>query len=328
MKLEITRLEGRRNDLLLRVERNEIGAAFLSVANRALLLRLPGMVRHRQATDAEVQGIAGCKITLEEHLRALGVTGEDGRARRRAIAISNRNLGTNAGHVAWQRTASPRSFRIAEDPVTGPRSCLTAWRDGGLSIEDLRFDFDADHVRLEMDGRAVGGEIEWATYGQCVLRDGRVCGIDDLAGEFYDARHLLAFDHHREAGERIRQDIYRGYPASFEQNVRDAWQAGVPRARYAHNAVGLSRDALFVVQREGTIEEIGHTLRDAGADNGLILDNGGSVACWVWWANLYAGGIVSPTVDYRPPGTSAIAVVLKGPLDVDIPGGSVSYSTY
>ena len=47
----------------------------------------------------------------------------------------------------------------------------------------------------------------------------------------------------------------------------------------------------------------------------MILDNGGSVACWVWWANLYAGGIVSPTVDYRPPGTSAIAFVLKGPVE-------------
>ena len=49
--------------------------------------------------------------------------------------------------------------------------------------------------------------------------------------------------------------------------------------------------------------------------------------CWAWWANDYAGGIVSPTVDYRPPGTSAIAFVLKGPLNVDLPGGSVSYST-
>ena len=52
------------------------------------------------------------------------------------------------------------------------------------------------------------------------------------------------------------------------------------------------------------------------------------MVCWVWWANLYAGGIVSPTIDYRPPGTSAIAFVLKGPLNVDLPGGSVSYSTY
>jgi len=84
---------------------------------------------------------------------------------------------------------------------------------------------------------------------------------------------------------------------------------------------------VFILQREGTVEEIGLALKEAGAVDGIILDNGGSVACWVWWANNYAGGVVSPTVDYRPPGTSAIAFVLKGPLNVDLPGGSVSYST-
>jgi hypothetical protein len=93
-----------------------------------------------------------------------------------------------------------------------------------------------------------------------------------------------------------------------------------------HNAVGVSADGLFIMQHEGTVEEIGDALKSAGATAGLIVDNGGSVACWVWWANLYAGGIISPTVDYRPPGTSAIAFVLKGPMNVELPGGSVSNS--
>ena len=102
----------------------------------------------------------------------------------------------------------------------------------------------------------------------------------------------------------------------------------MPRARYFHNAVGMSDDAVVVVQREGTIEEVGAALCEAGATDGVILDNGGSIACWVWWANLYAGGMVSPTVDYRPPGTSAIAFILKGPVRLELPGGSVSYSTF
>ena len=71
---------------------------------------------------------------------------------------------------------------------------------------------------------------------------------------------------------------------------------------------------------------MGEALAPAGADDGVILDNGGSVVCWVWWANVYAGGIVSPTIDYRPAGTSAIAFLLEGPLTVDLPGGSVAYS--
>ena len=197
------------------------------------------------------------------------------------------------------------------------------------AIEDLWFDFKADRIHDAGSGRDLSDEIEWATFGQRVLRGGRVSGIDDLAGQFYDARHLLAFDHHRDTGERIRQQIYEGFPAAFEGNVRRAWrESGVPRARYVHNAVGLSEHQLVVVQREGTIEEIGEALQDAGAGDGIILDNGGSIVCWVWWANVYAGGIVSPTVDYRPPGTSAIAFLLKGPAGIDMPGGSVSYSTF
>jgi hypothetical protein len=130
-------------------------------------------------------------------------------------------------------------------------------------------------------------------------------------------------------GEAIRRAIYDGYPQTFRANVERAWRdLGVPRARYVHNAIGVAFDSLVVVQREGTIEEIGAALLAAGASDGIILDNGGSIACWAWWINDYAGGLVSPTIDYRPPGTSAIAFVLKGPTRVNLPGGSVSYSAY
>jgi hypothetical protein len=154
-----------------------------------------------------------------------------------------------------------------------------------------------------------------------------VARIDDLIDQFYDVRHALAFDHHREEGETIRRALYDGYPGAFSRNVRAAWQErGVPRARYFHNAIGIGPQGVVVVQQEGTIEETGAALQRAGAADGIILDNGGSVVCWVWWANQYSGGVVSPTVDYRPDGTSAIVFVLKGPVRTDLPGGSVSYS--
>jgi len=330
MHLEITRLEGLRNDLLLRIERSEIEGLLLSVANRDQLMALPGMPRHRDATVEESRGIEAAKQPLAAHLENLGLVGADGKARRRAIAISNRNLGTNHGHLAWQRGQRPGVFKMREDPGHGgAASFLTAWRDGRVSIEDLALDAGGDRVHTASDGRDVGGEIEWATFGQRVLRDGAVARIEDIAHQFYDSRHVLAFDPRREEGERIRREIYSGYPATFRENVLRAWRdQGVPRSRYVHNAVGVAPDAIVIVQREGTIEEIGDALAAAGATDGVILDNGGSVACWVWWANLYAGGIISPTVDYRPPGTSAIAFVLKGPVNVQLPGGSVSYSSW
>ena len=329
MRLEITRIEGRRNDLLLRLERTELSGALLSVANRDRLMALPGMPRHREASATEAQGIADAKLPIEAHLERLGVADGEGRARRRAIAISNRNLGTNHGHVAWQRGEQPRLFRIHQDPLLSRVvSFLTVARDGGIGIEE--FDVDsAQDLLLDRDGRDASERIEWATAGQRVVRAGRVTPIDEIAAQFYDIRHVLAFDPRREEGERVRREIYDGYPATFAANVQRAWRdRGVPRARYVHNAVGVNANEVIVVQREGTIEEIGQALIDAGAEDGVILDNGGSVVCWVWWANDYRGGIISPTVDYRPPGTSAIVFELKGPVRVDMPGGSVSYSTW
>jgi hypothetical protein len=329
MRLEVTRIEGLRNDLVLRIDRSEIETVKLSVANRAQLLTLPGMPRHREATAEEAQGIADAKVPIEDHLRTLGVVDDSGKARQRAIAISNRNLGTNHGHVAWQRDEQPPIVRIGEEPFAGrPRSCLTVRAGGRLSIETLTFDVREQRIHEVEGDRDVSDEIEWATYGQQVLRNRSVVRVDEIIDEFYDLRHVLAFDHRLEQGERIRQEIYEGYPAQFRERALRAWRASqVPRARYFHNALGLSAREAIVLQREGTIEEIAAALGDAGADDGLILDNGGSVVCWAWWVNNYAGGIVSPTVDYRPPGTSAIAFILKGPLNVDLPGGSVSYST-
>src|SRR5919112_1753795 len=98
MRLEITRIEGLRNDLHLRLEHGEIKAALLSVVNRDRLLALPGMPRHRDATAEEARGIAAAKLPIEAHLERLGVVDGEGRALRRAVAISNRNLGTNHGH--------------------------------------------------------------------------------------------------------------------------------------------------------------------------------------------------------------------------------------
>jgi hypothetical protein len=330
VRLEITRLEGLRNDLVLRLDRGEIDHALLSVANRDRLMTLAGIPRHREATPAETRALSDSKVPLQTHLERLGLVDPSGRAAQRAVAITNRNLGTNHGHVAWQRAESPRTFVIQEDPIDRPSySCLCAWRDGSISLDDLRFDRARDRVHggHDHDDRDLTDELEWATAGERVLRDGQVARIDDIADHFYDLRHVLAYDDHREAGDQIRRNIYRGYPGEFRSNARKAWsELGVPRARYVHNAVGFSMNEIVVLQREGTIEDIGAALLAAGAEDGIILDNGGSVACWAWWVNAYAGGIVSPTVDYRPPGTSAIAFVLKGPRNIDLPGGSVSYS--
>jgi hypothetical protein len=92
-----------------------------------------------------------------------------------------------------------------------------------------------------------------------------------------------------------------------------------------HNCIGLSNESIFILQREGTPEEVANFLREAGAEDGIILDNGGSVACWAWW--LYPrGGFLFSAPDFRPPASSILAFVLKGPVGVNLPGGSVAYT--
>jgi hypothetical protein len=327
VKLEITRLEGLRNDLVIRLERAEIERALLSVPHRDALMALPGIPRHREATADEAARLSACRVPVDVHLRGLGVVDAAGRAALRAVAVTNRNLGANHGHLAWLRGAAPPIFHVREDPCDySTYSCLAASRDGALSIQELRFDVARQRIRDASGERDVSDEIEWAVFGQRVLRQGRISRIEEIAHQFYDVRHVLAFEPRREEGEAVRREVYAGYPRGFRDNVARAWRQGVPRARYYHNAIGVSADAIHLVQREGTVEEIGAALRDAGADEGVILDNGGSVACWVWWANDYAGGLVSPTVDYRPEGTSVIAFVLEGPAHHALPGGSVSFS--
>ena len=133
MRLEITRLEGLRNDLLLRVERAEIEATVLSVANRDRLMSLPGIPRHRAATASEKRRFAAATWPLTiTSPPGDGVDGS-GPARKRAIAISNRNLGANHGHLAWQRDASPRILHVLDDPLdqARPGLAVASDRDGG-----------------------------------------------------------------------------------------------------------------------------------------------------------------------------------------------------
>src|SRR5580704_14838352 len=127
MRLELTRLEGLRNDLLLRLDRAEIDSALLSIAHRDRLMTLPGIPRHRAATPEERRGLDDAKISIEDHLRHLGVLDASGNVRRRAVAVNNRNLGTNHGHLAYQPLETPRVFLIREDPCAyAEYSCLTA----------------------------------------------------------------------------------------------------------------------------------------------------------------------------------------------------------
>jgi hypothetical protein len=328
MQIFLNKSPGLRNDLLISIPRPEIRQALLNIANRGKLMQLPGLLRHLEQQDAEGRRrVNDCKVPVEEHIGLLNRLGNDlfdteGKPKRRMLVIGCRNVGNNHGFVAWQRHETPQFFHIQGDPLNQPAySCLMQGMDGSFAIRRLRFERD----RVLEGSRDITGDVDWCVYGNPVLRGGQIVPIEEVIDQYYDIRHVLAFDRHSPKGRQIGEKIYESYPERFRENALKALtKKGVPRNRFLQNALGLCEENLYILQREGTIEEIGYCLKEAGAKDGIILDNGGSVFCWTWWV-YPKGGYIFTAPDFRSPSSAVIAFVLKGQAAIDLPGGSVSF---
>jgi len=329
MEIHLNKTHGLRNDLLVVIARSEVEDVLFHMANRDKLMQLPGLWRHVPKQNPDERGqVNECKITVEEHLKHLSVGGhnlvdDDGKPKRRVVVIGSRNVGNNHGSIAWQKDENPRLFHVKGEPLNySSYSCLVRHQNGRLAIRALNFKED----RVFEGDTDITEEVTWCVYGNWVLRNGQVVNIEEIIDQFYDIRHVLAFDREHPLGQQIEAEIFADYPQCFRENALRAWrERGVPRNRFLHNCVGLSEDRVFILQREGTIEEVAAWLQEAGANNGLILDNGASVFCWAWW--LYPnGGFLFTAPDYRPPASAVLAFVLKGPTATDLPGGSASFT--
>lgn len=145
------------------------------------------------------------------------------------------------------------------------------------------------------DGRKLADEIKWCTFGQQVLRVGRLVSIEEIIDQFYDICHVFWFPIHPVGkdpcphSEQELQELYEHYPQEqelkklgsralrkFRDRLLEELAKGRPRSRYLHNAVGIGDTDVIILQRHGTIEEIGKWLKEEGARDGIILDNGGA----------------------------------------------------
>jgi len=200
MEVRIHKSAGYRNDLLVVIPRSEIEDVLFHIANRGRLMELPGLLRGTTQDPAEREMVNNCKVPVEEHLRLLteslikagrkGLVNSDGEPQRRFLVVGTRNVGNNHGFVAWQKDHAEPSFHVRGDPLNYSfYSCLTRQRDGQVAIRKLRF-LDGKVVE---DAEDVTADIDWCVYANWVLRDGQVIGIDEIIGQFYDLRHVLAF---------------------------------------------------------------------------------------------------------------------------------------
>jgi hypothetical protein len=273
----------------------------------------------------------------------LDLLDEYGRPTNRLILIGNRNLGNNLGFIAWHKTKDPKCFHLQNEQITERvYSCLTCKKPSkglnssvDLSIDRIKFQQNEGNCKpVQSSGsQDIADEVMWCTYGQQVLRKGQLVDVEELIDQFYDIRHVFFFPtpwHQKELSS-----MYKDYPRSFRDNALHELRSGRPRSRYLHNAVGIGSGNIVLLQRHGTIEEIGQWLQEAGAEDGLILDNGGSVFTWAWWPLRdiikvgenklrITGNVIFNAPDWRPQSISLIAFALKGQPRYEEPGGAVA----
>lgn len=366
MECVIRRSHAIHNDLRLTIAAEELASVSLSFPHAAMLNNTFGIVRHdvpewwqgeqglrhhsydplwqdgvreghvRDGWYPRGDGLNPYKPIPAEHLEGLGFLDDNGNPKRRLIMVGNRNLGNNWHCVAWHEGWAPRRlFALHGEPITERTyTCLVWWKNRGPSAETLRFDEDGG-VYTTADDADVSKEIEWATYGQQPLRDGRIIPIQEMIAEYYDLRHVFSYDENVDDDRREMWGIWRAYPDGFEARMLEALHAGRPRSRYLHSSVALGHDgSVSILQRHGSPEESAYWAREAlNARDCFIFDNGGSVFTWAWWllrgidegGERLWGGYLHSAPDFRPPTISALVFTLHGPVAYDERPGSVAF---
>ena len=226
-----------------------------------------------------------------------------------------------------------RLVRLKDEPYTQRSyNCLIVPRKGAPYINDVKFDQNQDVIDPKT-GENISEQLNWLTYGKPMVRDGKVVDITkpEIIEQFGgDIRHILKLSDKeatifegkiknlapfsdRKSSIReieILNFLYDNYPQGFAQKALDALK-DVPRAEYYFNVVGTTEDFLIICHRQGTLEDVGqYLIYKHGIKEAIILDEGGSVACWGSWYGP-RGGFINLSYYFRPFSTSCIAFILK-----------------
>lgn len=280
------------------------------------------------------------------HFQEMGIIDSSGKPIKLAVVDGNRDLGNNDWHIAWQHDPpecfvwddnseisgpklQDRLVRIDREPYTERTyNCLIAPIKGHLYIDDVRFS-ESQNVLDAETGTDISDKIDWLTYGKPIVRNGKIVDISDpKIIEQYggDIRHILKLSEDQatvfpgmiEFTERlsdmketeILKWLYDGYPEGFSKKALAALKS-VPRSEYYFNIVGTTDESLIICQRQGKLEDVGQYLIDEhGIKDAIILDEGGSVACWASWHGS-EGGFLNISYYFRPESISCIGFILK-----------------
>ncbi len=207
------------------------------------------------------------------------------------LIIGARNLGNNLRIVGYREGEGLLQL-FGEQADTNPHveyTCLCMKENGSFSIERIKFS----------GGKPNQEGIIWAVSGQELVWDGKAVQSDEEVFEkilpyTYDMRNIWR----TKGSSRIEQN------PSWIPDMADCFVENLGRSpeelakkllekkkeiseqknieleresRYLHSAIGISKEGdIIIVQRHGKIEDIAKTLKDAGAERAIELDQGGS----------------------------------------------------
>ncbi|MFA4029325.1 MAG: hypothetical protein GDYSWBUE_002205 [Candidatus Fervidibacterota bacterium] len=107
--------------------------------------------------------------------------------------VGNGNLLANYGFVALSHGVL---YHLADEPVfKSPYTCIVSWKDGHVTVEDIWFARENGRVIVlrKMDDTIedITDEVDFATSGQPLVRNGRAVPLEQIAEQWYDTRHLV-----------------------------------------------------------------------------------------------------------------------------------------
>lgn len=285
--------------------------AILSFPYFDALNRGTGVVRYRgqQVRRKTWEEVSKYKVFLEEHLRFHGLIGPDGKPRRRFIALGARDLANNLGYLAFLKGKG--LFYLQDEPKLGISSytCFF-WGPNGFGIDDFSVDFEGGRISRQGETQE---SYDFVVSGLPLVKNGEPVDIqrEEFLRKCTDIRHIFRLTPQEE------EDLFQGYPDDMEgflERLSELFARGPTRAWYVHSGVGITeRGDLLILQAPGTLEEVAELAKGGGAQDFIVLDNGGS--CFLYAPlNPDSTTFLNQSPKWRRPTVALLAFLLHGEL--------------
>ncbi|MEK6284191.1 MAG: hypothetical protein AABO57_00455 [Acidobacteriota bacterium] len=166
----------------------------------------------------------------------------------------------NTGFVNNPLTEEPRLLHLWDEPISSRiYTCLVKWNQGGYTISPVRFNRNLtglnrrDPEVVLIDGKPVADQIEFAVFGQQVVRNGAVVDARQIVHQFSDIRHLLAIPNLNPKsnspryffGAQRTDDVWLGEAQLLDdRNLRRAALSGSVELHRLYKGLGCSKQEL------------------------------------------------------------------------------------